>query len=480
MNKILESHKQAVTDPTGVTGILANWLAALEFDTIPARARERAKYVILDGFGCALVGAQLPWSQRAAEIILRTDGQGPGTIIGWGKTVSTPAAVMLNGAFIQAFELDDYHFLAPIHSNAVVLPALVGAVNLLGGITGRDFLRGAVAGFEVGVRVGMALHGIQMLSRGWHSGAVFGTHAAAVAAGTLYGLNAAQFEDALGIAGTQSGGLMAAQFEAMVKRMHHGFASRNGFYAAALAAGGYTGIKRVFEREYGGFLSTFGEGHDPDASQIARELGEVWETERISVKPYASMTAHHSSIDAIFELRTRRNFSAAEVERVEIGLGHAAYHHGWWELERPITETGAQMHVGYSISAAILDNAASVAQYATSRIHCDDIWEFLPRVRVHHDAGIDAFPRDQQLRSRTKVTLKDGTVLETEVPAPRGHNTRPLSNEDILAKFRRLTDGVVADDRRQQIEETILGLEAVEDVRVLVSLLAKEASPLFG
>src|SRR5690606_30201129 len=146
------------------------------------------------------VGAQLPWSRRAVGIVMQTEGQGPGTIIGWGKTISTPASVLLNGTFIQAFELDDYHFLAPIHSNAVVLPALVGAVNLQGAISGRECLRGATAGFEAGVRVGMARHGIQMLSRGWHSCAVFGTHAAAAAAGTLRGLNAAQFEDALGIA----------------------------------------------------------------------------------------------------------------------------------------------------------------------------------------------------------------------------------------------------------------------------------------
>ena len=80
----------------------------------------------------------------------------------------------------------------------------------------------------------------------------------------IFKLDAARFEDALGLAGTQSAGLMAAQYEAMCKRMHHGFSARNGLYAAVLAEGGYTGIKRVFERPYGGFLSTFGEGHEPE------------------------------------------------------------------------------------------------------------------------------------------------------------------------------------------------------------------------
>src|SRR6202023_3780028 len=122
----------------------------------------------------------------------------------------------------------------------------------------------------------------------------FGTHAAAAATGKLLGLDAAAYEDALGLAGTQSAGLMAAQYEAMSKRMHHGLASRNGLYAAYLAAAGYTGIKRVFERDYGGYLSVFGEGHEPDASRITADLGSKWETQRIVVKPYAAMGALHA------------------------------------------------------------------------------------------------------------------------------------------------------------------------------------------
>jgi len=92
-----------------------------------------------------------------------------------------------------------------------------------------------------------------------------------------------RMEHAFGLGATQACGLMAAQFGAMSKRMHHGIAARNGLYAALLARGGYTGIEGVFEQPYGGYLSTFGEGHNPDVTQITDELGERWETERIVV-----------------------------------------------------------------------------------------------------------------------------------------------------------------------------------------------------
>jgi aconitate decarboxylase len=100
-----------------------------------------------------------------------------------------------------------------------------------------------------------------MLTQGWHSGAVFGPSASAASVSKLLGLNAVQIEDAFGIACTQAGGLMSAQFESEVKRMQHGFAARSGLLAALLARGGYVGIKKVYEREYGGFLEMFSKGN---------------------------------------------------------------------------------------------------------------------------------------------------------------------------------------------------------------------------
>ena len=137
---------------------------------------------------------------------------------------------MLNSSFVQGFELDDFHPEAPLHSNSLVLPAMLAATPHVGRVSGERLLLGAILGYETGPRVGLALGGLDMLSRGWHSGVVFGPLAAAASVGCLYGLDAAAFEDALGIGATQSGGLMSAQFESMVKRMQHGFASRDGLW----------------------------------------------------------------------------------------------------------------------------------------------------------------------------------------------------------------------------------------------------------
>src|ERR1700735_2014723 len=110
------------------------------------------------------------------------------------------SAAMLNSSFIQGFELDDYHPLAPLHSNSLVQPAMLAATPQIGRVSGASFLLGAILGYETGPRVGQALGGLDMLSRGWHSGVGVRPLAAAAAAGTLYGLGAAGFGDAFRLA----------------------------------------------------------------------------------------------------------------------------------------------------------------------------------------------------------------------------------------------------------------------------------------
>src|ERR1700740_3668241 len=280
---------RAATDPNGATGRVANRPADTTLDDIPPCVREHAKHLLLDGIACALVGAQLPVSRKGVEGVTALDNAGSALLIGWGgRSSRPPSAAMRHSSCIQGSELVDYHPLAPLHSNSLVMPAMLAAAPHVGRVSGARFLLGAILGYEKGPRGGQALGGLEMLSRGWHSGVVFGTLSAAASAGSLYGLSAAGFEDALGMAATQSCGLMSAQFESMVKRMQHGFAARNGLTAAALAASGYVGIKRVFERDYGGRLSVFGEGHHPDAGQIYAGLGTLWETHRSAVEAEAA------------------------------------------------------------------------------------------------------------------------------------------------------------------------------------------------
>jgi len=470
--------RRPASDPEGPTGRLATWLADTTLDDIPGPVRERAKYLLLDGIACALVGAQLPVSRKGVAGVTALDGTGGAALIGWGdRTTSPPSAAMLNSSFIQGFELDDYHPIAPLHSNSLVLPAMLAVAPHIGHIPGRRLLLGAILGYETGPRVGQALGGLEMLSRGWHSGTVFGPLPAAAAAGCLYGLDAAGFEDAFGIAATQSCGLMSAQFESMVKRMQHGFASRNGLTAAALAASGYVGIKRVFEREYGGWLSTFGECHHTYPEQIYAGLGSIWETERIAVKPYAAMGLLHAGIDAALQLRSE--VSIGEIQRIDIDMPEAAYGHGGWKAERPLEAIGAQMNVAYAVAVALLDGEVLIDQFSRQRINSDDVWDLIGRTQTHHEQAYDRLPLDQRLTTQVRLTLTHGRTRAETVTHPRATGDRALVNADILDKYRKLTDRAISQQRQTAIENTILNIDTLDDIAHLTTLLTPTVqSPL--
>jgi 2-methylcitrate dehydratase PrpD len=463
--------QQTATDPAGPTGRLATWVADVTLDEVPPNVIERAKHLLLDGLGCALVGAQLPWSRVATDAVLGLESAGDTVVIGTGRTTSAPAAAVLNGTFIQGFELDDFHPLAPLHSCSLLIPALLSTATVRPERTrGAEFLLAAITGFEVGPRVGYTLHGAQMLDRGWHSGPVFGTHSAAMASGKLRGLPPAQLEDALGLAGTQSAGLMAAQYEAMSKRMHHGLAARNGFYAAGLAAAGYTGIKRVFEREYGGFLSVFGEGHDPDASLLTGQLGQRWETSVIMVKSYAAMGGLHGGIDAAIQLRS--SVAPHDISMVDITVGETIYKHGWWAPERPLTPIGAQMNIGYATAAALLDGNVLPEQFTPGRLDADDIWSLIAATTVHLDESLAEADITQRFRTDVAVTTRDGAVHRARVAQPHGAPADPVTDEELVAKFHALADRVTTRGRAEAIERAVVGIDDLDDTDDLIDLLA--------
>jgi len=460
------------TDPAGATGRLSSWLANTALNDVPPIVRERAKHLILDGIACALVGAQLPVSRLGVKAVTALDDAGDAALIGWGmRTTSPTSAAMLNSSFIQGFELDDYHPIAPLHSNSLVLPAMLSAAHRIKSVSGARFLLGAILGYETGPRVGQALGSLDMLSRGWHSGVVFGTLSAAAAAGTIYGLDGAGFEDALGMAATQSSGLMSAQFESMVKRMQHGFAARNGLTAAALAAAGYTGIKRVFERPYGGYLATFGQGHHTDATAIYEGLGAQWETQRIAVKPYAAMGLLHAAIDAALRLRATGEIVVGDIARIDVYMAEAAYSHGGWQATRPLTTIGAQMNVAYAVAVALLDGSVLIDQFRQRRINSDDVWNLIDRTHTHHEKSYDVLPASQRLTTRVVITVRDGTIREQLVTQPRGTGDHQLTNADIVNKFRSLTHRVIERRRQDEIQKMVLGLETLDDIAILTDVL---------
>ena len=183
-----------------------------------------------------------------------------------------------------------------IHPGAEAIPAADALVRRVGKVDGKRFITALVAGYEVGCRVGDDRRRLSTSPR-ISPERTSGTFAAGAAAAKMLQLNPVKTLHALGIAGTQAAGLMAAQHASMVKRMHPGRSAQAGVYGALLAAKGFTGIEDILEAPYGGFCSTFCD--NPNLSHLTQDLGERFETLNVGCKPYPCCGSNHTSIDAL-------------------------------------------------------------------------------------------------------------------------------------------------------------------------------------
>ena len=454
----------------GYTEKLADYCAKARLEDIPQAVRERAKHVILDGIGCGLYGARLPWSEILIQTVAPWSTGGKSTV--WGTDLRLPPdhAALLNGSFIQGFELDDAHSVGGLHECANVLPAVFSSTDLLDRVSGADLLTSIIVGFEVGPRVGICVGAAKILVRGWHGGAVVGIFGAAAGAGRLLGLSPQQMVHAFGIAGTQASGLMAAQYGSMVKRMHHGKSTQGGFIAAALAKNGYTGIEHIFEQRYGGWCSTLMGSLDVcDLPQLTDGLGTRFEVERIKMKSYACNGSIHASLEAIKTIQKRRPFAAADVRAITAKCTKATFEHVGWKYD-PATAsvTSAQMNLSFSVAALMVTGQVFVDQFTEEAIRSPKVVDFTRKVTAVHEPSFDGLGREHRHHTELTVEFMDGSK-ETETVVAR----MPVSNEMLLAKYDRLARETLSTDQADELKHHVLHIEELDDAHVLSRLLGR-------
>ena len=446
---------------------LARFGAALRYEDIPADAIARIKLSLLDSLGCCLFGATLPWTKKVAALAEQEGAKPVATLIGLGRKTSASLAALVNGTSGHAFELDDIHKESIVHAGSIATPVALGLGERAGKTSGRDVLTAMVAGYEIGHRVGNAAT-MSLFFRGFHPQGTSGVFVAAATAARMLNLDATQFQHALGMAGSQAGGLMAAQEGAMVKRFHSGRAAQSGVYAAQLAADGFTGILDALEAPYGGYLSTYSD--KPNPSRLTDGLGKTWETLNVGYKPHASVTSIHSALDALSELMKEHGLKAADIAKVETGLSPMTHVHCAWEYKAQGV-TAAQMNLYYGMAVIALDGAAFTEQFREARLSDPQILDFISRITAHVDAEIETMGAPFRHASRVKITARNGKVYEKLSLHRRGSPENPLSPEEVVHKFRNVVAPCMDKAAAEKIIATVAQFETLTDISSVMPLL---------
>jgi 2-methylcitrate dehydratase PrpD len=455
------------------TADLAAFGAALRFEDLPAEVIERMRYCVLDSIGCCLFGVTLPWTQRVLDMVKAEGGNPAASVFGSAYRTSVSQAVLVNATAGHAFELDDIHKESIVHPGSLAIPVVMALAEARGDASGREAMEGLVAGYEIGTRVGNAAT-MSLFLRGFHPQGTSGVFVAAAAAARMLSLNALQFQHALGIVGSQAGGLMAAQEGAMVKRLHSGRAAQSGVYSALLAQRGFTGITDVLEAPYGGYLSSYSD--KPNATRLTSELGKKWETALVGYKPHASVTSIHTALDALADIMKAEGLSADDIAGVETGLSHMTFVHCAWKYEAQGV-TAAQMNLAYGLAVMALDGAVFVEQFREARLRDPQVLKFIDKVSAHVDPKIERMGAAFRHAVRMVVTTRDGRRFEREVLNRRGSPENPLKPEDIEYKFRSIARACLTATDTERVLRLCLRLDALPSMRELIEILTAPTAP---
>ena len=465
------SHESTQNNNPYTRGI-AEFVSRLKYEAIPEEVRHRLKLLMLDSFGCALYGADLQWSRILQDKLASLDTTRSSVIWGTNRKLSAPHAALVNGTQVQGFELDDVHRAGVLHVGAVVLPALVPLAEARSGMSGKEFLTAAAAGYEIGPRVGLCM-GPAHIASGWHSGATLGVFSAAAGAARGLKLDVDKTVHALGIAGTQAAGLMAAQFGAMVKRMHAGRSSQSGLYGALFAEAGFTGIVNVLESEYGGFCTAMSQSKDNfDLEELTAGLGSTWQAMGVALKFYSCVGSNHTTLDAIRLMQAEKPFGAKDVKKIVVHGSKVTMEHVGWKYV-PQGLTSAQLNLPYCVATLLLDGDCFVDQFTEAKVADPARMALAEKVEVHEDPAITAKGAKFRHMVHAEAHLNDGTVLKRTVEAGRGSEKNFASDADVVAKFEKLAAKALPKEQVGKLRDAMLGLEKLTDASELAKLLAR-------
>jgi len=446
---------------------LACFAAELTYEKIPSLVIEHIKLCLLDTFGCGLFGSTLPWTKIVTDFAQELGGRRESTVWGRRLKVSVPNAALANGTAVHSFELDDLHKTSIVHPGAIAVPPALAVAEHVGGCDGKEFLTAVVAGYEVAIRVGMSV-GTSHLQRGFHPTGTNGTFGAGAAAGRILRLDPDKMTHALGIAGTQAAGLMAAQYSAMVKRMHAGRAAQSGVYGALLARKGLTGITNILEADYGGYCTAMAETCDME--KLTAGLEKVFETARVGFKPYAAGGSTHTAHEAVKSVMEKNNLTADIIDKITIRATTVTYHHTSWEY-KPEGVTAAQMNMPYVVAVTALEHDVFIDQFTEEKIKDPRIIELSRKVKVIPDPELDKLGPELRHAVIAEIKTNDGRTFSERVDTAKGSDKRPMTNDDVLHKYRVLAGKVLSKNRVAELQDAVQNLERCLSIKEFAELL---------
>lgn len=452
---------------------VARLVTELDYDKLPPEAVLGARRLMQDQLAVQVGCADLSWSQAVLNLTRQRHVPGTARVTAAGDRMSAGDAAFVNASFGHGFEYDDAHRASSSHPGSCVVATALAVGEEIGASL-REVLLGIVAGYEVYTRIGV-LAAPDLLQRGFHPHAMLSTFGAVAVVAKLCGFDLEQTVHALSIATSHCAGTTEyTSSGGSVKRVHAGIGTRNGIRSADLAAAGITG-PLAFLSGAKGFFRTFLQRELDPAATAAFALDAPYEITRVWIKPYCCCGITHAYIDGA------RQFSARvkEIDTVELGIqpgGNVVVGTDNENAYAPQSIENLQYSLPFQVALALLGrgNGFTTHQdFLTGRLDLSDgseVAKLANRIRITPKPELDAAHPGKWVGDLT-VTYQDGSAESLFVDSPLGTAENPMSQADLDAKFRDLTEQRLGVERSAELLRTITDGDLTSPAAALTELL---------
>ncbi|WP_407180626.1 MmgE/PrpD family protein [Bradyrhizobium sp. STM 3562] len=440
-------------EASGISKTLGDFVAGASWTEVAAQSHE-AKRSILNFFATSLGSAFDPAVSVALRTLAPFSGAATSAIIGRTERLDALCAAFVNAISANLLDYDDTHPDTIIHPAAPVA-APVLALAEARKLPGRDVLTAFVLGVEIECRIGNAVSPGHY-ARGWHITSTCGIFGAAAASAKLLRLPAERIANAIGIAASQSSGVVE-NLPTAAKNVSVGNAARNGLFAALLAAEGYAAAPRAIEGPLGWARAM---ADEPNLQRLTRRLGETWEVAKNTYKPYPAGIVFHAVIDACFRLRSRLEGRLDQIASVTVAGSPLLLARGDRAVEN---ERDARVSIHHSVACGLWIGAAGVEEFSPARVFRPELVRLRRKVKAELDASLP------DGAARVTVLLLSGETLSETVMSPRGSLADPLSDRDIEAKLRANLSLGGSDWDAERLIDAVWRLDTLDDITALVN-----------
>lgn len=444
---------------------LAKFAASLGYDEIPSHVLSRAADLLVDQIGVEIGCSELPWAKQVRHAFRAAGGAPEATVVRYGDRLPVASAAFINSTFGHSFEFDDGNPQFHGHPGAELIPSLM-AIAERGHISGRAFLTSFIAAYELRGRIGWAVSPDLGQRGGPQYSTTCGPFGVAAGVGRLLGLGAEGIRNALGIAGSFSGGLMQYdQGGGSVKRIYTAIPASNGILAAHLAQAGMTGPEGILEGARG-LLRIYSSQYRPE--RLIADFGKKWMLETVYFKPYCCVGIIIAAIDGMTKLVTAHGLESNTIDSVEVSYPPGYSTHA--AITAPHDLLGMQFSTSYSIALTVLKGRNTPHEYTMEALADPDIRAFASKVTVQEEAELGRL-FEGHLPARVKVRTNSGHVHEILVTDAKGSPGAPFSSADVDAKFRSQVADAIGAQRCEQLLQVLRNIDTLDDMAKLPPLL---------